>query len=232
MKIIVGDIEVDVVKKDIKNIHLGVYPPLGSVRLSAPLGTDNEKIKLFILTKIPWIRKNQRKFRNKERLTPRQFINRESQYYEGRRYLLNIDINPQNQNKVSLGKKTINLHLREMYDQEKRQEIFESWLRKNLRERLQPFISRWESELAVKTKEWKIKKMKTKWGSCNHEAKRVWFNLELAKVDDYCLDYLVLHELAHLKVRNHGKNYIKILDKHMSDWLSRKDSLNQTLLEY
>jgi predicted metal-dependent hydrolase len=119
-----------------------------------------------------------------------------------------------------------------MYDQEKRQEIFESWLRKNLRERLQPFISRWESELAVKTKEWKIKKMKTKWGSCNHEAKRVWFNLELAKVDDYCLDYLVLHELAHLKVRNHGKNYIKILDKHMSDWLSRKDSLNQTLLEY
>ena len=228
----VGDLEVEVVKKNIKNIHLGVYPPIGRVRLSAPLASDNEKIRLFIVSKIPWIRKNQRKFKNKERQSPREYIKRESHYFEGRRYLLDIEIGESNKNNVLLKKTVIQLKLKAEYDSNKRKTILENWFRKRLRTRLEPFILKWEKKLGVKTSEWKIKKMKTKWGSCNKEAKRVWFNLELAKVDDYCIDYIVMHELVHLKVRNHGKPFLNILDKHMNDWNLRKAELNKTILEF
>jgi predicted metal-dependent hydrolase len=228
----VGDLAVEVTKKNIKNIHLGVYPPVGRVRLSAPLASDNEKIRLFIVSKIPWIRKNQRKFINKERQSLREYISRESHYFQGRRYLLNLDIAPNNKNTVLLKKSVIQLKLKEQFDTQKRKEILESWYRETLRERLTPFIKKWENQLGVISKEWKIKKMKTKWGSCNQDAKRVWFNLELAKVDDYCIDYVVMHELAHLKVRNHGKQFIQILNTNMSDWEQRRAQLNDTILEY
>ena len=228
----VGDLEVEVIKKDIKNIHLGVYPPIGRVRLSAPLSSDNEKIRLFIVSKIPWIRKNQRKFKNKERQSEREYIDRESHYFEGRRYLLKLNVNAKNKDTVLLKKSTIQLELKAKYDSQKRKEILESWLRAKLRSRLIPFIEKWENQLGVKAKECKIKKMKTKWGSCNQEVRRVWFNLELSKVDDYALDYVVMHELAHLKIRNHGKQFIQILNKNMSDWEQRKAQLNETILEF
>ena len=228
----VGDLEIEVIKKNIKNIHLGVYPPIGRVRLSAPLSSDNEKIRLFIVSKIAWIRKNQRKFKNKERQSPRLYINRESHYFEGQRYLLKLNVDPKNKNSVVLKKTIMQLQLKAEYDTQKRKEILESWLRAKLRSRLIPFIEKWENQLGVKAKECKIKKMKTKWGSCNQEVMRVWFNLELSKVDDYALDYVVMHELAHLKIRNHGKQFIQILNKNMSDWEQRKAQLNETILEF
>jgi predicted metal-dependent hydrolase len=202
------------------------------VRLSAPLSSDNEKIRLFIVSKIPWIRKNQRKFKNKERQSPRLYINRESHYFEGQRYLLKLNVDPKNKNFVILKKTILQLDIKEEYDTQKRKEILESWLRSKLRSRLIPFIEKWENQLGVKAKECKIKKMKTKWGSCNQEVRRVWFNLELSKVDDYALDYVVMHELAHLKIRNHGKQFIQILNKNMSDWEQRKSQLNETILEF
>jgi predicted metal-dependent hydrolase len=162
----------------------------------------------------------------------REYISRESHYFQGRRYLLNLDIAPNNKNTVLLKKSVIQLKLKEQFDTQKRKEILESWYRETLRERLTPFIKKWENQLGVISKEWKIKKMKTKWGSCNQDAKRVWFNLELAKVDDYCIDYVVMHELAHLKVRNHGKQFIQILNTNMSDWEQRRAQLNNTILEY
>ena len=187
---------------------------------------------MFIVSKIPWIRKNQRKFKNKERQSSREFINRESHYFEGRRYLLKVQINANRANTVELKKSAIQMNLKEEFEYEKRKEIFEGWMRRNLRARLQPVIQKWSRVLGVSLTEWKIKKMKTKWGSCNKEARRVWFNLELAKVDDYCLDYIVLHELAHLKHRNHGKEFTNILDINMNDWAQRKSQLNDTILEF
>lgn len=228
----VGDLEVEVIKKDIKNIHLGVYPPTGRVRLSAPMDSDTEKIRMFIVSKIPWIRKNQRKFKNKERQTSREFIDRESHYFEGRRYLLKVVIDETKYNSVELNKTSIKMSINSNLDSIKRKELFESWMRRKLRIRLEPVISKWVDILGVNLTEWKIKKMKTKWGSCNKEARRVWFNLELAKVDDYCLDYIVLHELAHLKHRNHGKEFTSILNSNMNDWAHRKSQLNDTILEF
>lgn len=229
---LVGDLEVEVVKKDIKNIHLGVYPPIGRVRLSAPESSDDEKIRLFIVSKIPWIRKNQRKFKDKERLTHPNFTSRESHYISGRRYLLEVDVNETNKNQLILGKNKIKLNLKETYTSEKRQEIFESWLRRNLRFRIEPILSKWENQMSLHCSEWKIKKMKTKWGSCNEEAKRLWFNLELMKVDDSCLEYVIVHELAHLKHKHHNKHFFNTLSKFIPDWEHRKNILNQTLLVY
>jgi predicted metal-dependent hydrolase len=228
----VGDLEVEVVKKDIKNIHLGVYPPIGRVRLSAPASSDDEKIRLFIVSKIPWIRKNQRKFKDKERLTHPSFTSRESHYISGRRYLLEVDVNEMNKNQVTLSKNKVKLNIKEPYTSEKRQEIFESWLRKNLRFRIEPILSKWENQMSLQCSEWKIKKMKTKWGSCNEEAKRLWFNLELMKVDDSCLEYVIVHELAHLKHKHHNKHFFNTLSNFIPDWEHRKNVLNQTLLVY
>jgi predicted metal-dependent hydrolase len=228
----VGDLEVEVVKKDIKNIHLGVYPPIGKVRLSAPISSNDEKIRLFIVSKLPWIRKNQRKFKDKERLTHPNFTSRESHYISGRRYLLEVDVNERNKNQVILGKNKINLNIKEPYTSEKRREIFESWLRKNLRSRIEPVLQKWENRMGLFCSEWKIKKMKTKWGSCNEEAKRLWFNLELIKVDDTCLEYVIVHELAHLKHKHHNKDFFNTLSKFIPDWEYRKSILNQTLLVY
>ena len=228
----VGDLEVEVVKKDIKNIHLGVYPPIGRVRLSAPVYSNDEKIRLFIVSKIPWIRKNQRKFKDKERLSQPQFISRESHYIGAKRYLLEVSVNELNKNQIILGKNKIKLYLKEHYTLEKRQEIFESWLRKNLRSRIEPVLQKWENRMGLFCSEWKIKKMKTKWGSCNEEAKRLWFNLELMKVDDNCLEYVIVHELAHLKHKHHNKYFFNTLSKFIPDWENRKNILNQTLLVY
>lgn len=228
----VGDLEVEVVKKDIKNIHLGVYPPIGKVRLSAPTSSNDEKIRLFIVSKLPWIRKNQRKFKDKERLTHPNFTSRESHYISGRRYLLEVDVNERNKNQVILGKNKINLNLKELYTIEKRQEIFESWLRKNLRSRIEPVLQKWENRMGLFCSEWNIKKMKTKWGSCNKDAKRLWFNLELMKVDDACLEYVIVHELAHFKHKHHNKDFFNALSNFIPDWEYRKSILNQTLLVY
>jgi len=228
----VGDLEIEVIKKDIKNIHLGVYPPIGRVRLSAPASSDDEKIRLFIVSKIPWIRKNQRKFKEKERLSQPKYISRESHYIAGRRYLLEVEINTLSKNLVTLGKNKIRLNFKEDYSTEKRQEIFENWLRKNLKTRIQPLLKKWETQMNLHCSEWKIKKMKTKWGSCNEEAKRLWFNLELMKVDDSCLEYVIVHELAHLKHKQHNKHFFNTLTKFIPDWEHRKNILNQTLLVY
>ena len=169
----VGDLEIEVIKKDIKNIHLGVYPPIGRVRISAPSSSDDEKIRLFIVSKIPWIRKNQRKFKDKERLASPNFISRESHYIAGRRYLLEVEIDSMSKNLVILGKNKIKLKLKEDYSTERRQEIFENWLRKNLKSRIDPILTKWEKKMNLHCSEWKIKKMKTKWGSCNEVAKKL-----------------------------------------------------------
>jgi predicted metal-dependent hydrolase len=228
----VGDLEVEVVKKDIKNIHLGVYPPIGRVRLSAPASSDDDKIRLFIISKLPWIRKNQRKFNSKDRLSQPRYISRESHYLNGKRYLLNVNVCDSNKNEINLEKTKISLFLKENYSVEKREEIFESWLRKGLRARISVLIEKWESLMDLQCKEWKIKKMKTKWGSCNSEAKRLWFNLELMKVDDNLLEYIIVHELAHLKYKNHNKHFFNTLSRYLPDWEYRKTLLNQTLLVY
>ena len=227
LQIVVGDIKVDVVRKNIKNIHLGVYPPNGRVRISVPLLVKEETIKLFVTTKISWIRRQQRKFIEQPRQTPREFKNRESHYYLGTRYLLKIvEINAPPKVSIQTAN-TLVLSIRPGSNKEKRKQVLDKWYREKLRELIPIMIEKWEMVLEVKVNEFGIKQMKTKWGTCNIEAKRIWINLELAKKPLHCLEYIIVHELLHLLERHHNERYKNLMDTYMPQWRTYRDELNR-----
>jgi len=226
-QIIISNIKIDVVRKDIKNIHLAVYPPTGRVRIAAPLRINDDAIRLFAISKLGWIKRHQRKFEGQERISPREYKNRESHYFQGKRYLLNI-IEEDKPPKVVLKNKTyIDLYVRPQTPADKRHEIMNEWYRSQLKKQIPELIEKWEKKLNVKVGEWQVKLMKTKWGSCNTEKKRIWINLELAKKPINCLEYLVVHEIVHLIERHHNDKFLYYMDKYLPDWKQIKTELNK-----
>ena len=221
-----GEIAVDVVKKDIKNIHLSVYPPTGRVRISAPLRMDNETIRVFAITKLGWIKSQQNKLCKQERETPREYLERESHYVWGRRYLLTIeeqDAAPV----VELKHNKMILRIRHATTQAKKQEILEAWYREQLKEALPPLLAKWESLMGVKVERCFVQKMKTKWGGCNHDLRNIRLNTDLAKKPPECLEYIVVHELAHLLEPTHNQRFTTLMDQFMPKWKFYKDQLNR-----
>jgi predicted metal-dependent hydrolase len=221
-----GNIIIDVEQKDIKNIHLSVYPPAGNVRIAAPLRMDLDTIRVYALSKMSWIRKQQAKLRGQDRETPREFLNRESHYFKGRRYLLKvieIDAAP----KVELKHSALHLYVRPGTPTAKRQAILDQWYRVHLKVVLPVLIEKWEQKMNVSVNEFGIKKMKTKWGTCNIEAGRIWINLELAKKPPECLEYIVVHEMVHLIERNHNDRFMAFMDEYLPKWRYYRDALNR-----
>ena len=223
----ISDITLDVVRKDILNIHLAVYPPSGRVRLAAPMNVSDDAIRLFAISKLAWIKRNQRKFEGQERIAPREFKNRESHYFRGQRYLMNIievDAPP----KVVLKNKTyIELYVRPETPTEKRNELMNEWYRAQLKKQIPDLIEKWEVKMNVKVSEWQVKQMKTKWGSCNIEQRRIWINLELAKKPEHCLEYIIVHEMVHLFERHHNDRFHYLLEIYLPNWKQLKTELNQ-----
>ena len=223
----ISDITIDVVRKDILNIHLAVYPPSGRVRLAAPMNVSDDAIRLFAISKLAWIKRNQRKFEGQERIAPREFKNRESHYFRGQRYLMNIievDAPP----KVVLKNKTyIDLYVRPETPTEKRNELMNEWYRAQLKMQIPDLIEKWEEKMDVKVSEWQVKQMKTKWGSCNIEQRRIWINLELAKKPEHCLEYIIVHEMVHLLERHHNDRFHYLLETYLPNWKQLKTELNQ-----
>jgi predicted metal-dependent hydrolase len=221
-----GDITIDVELKDIKNVHLSVYPPKGRVRIAAPKRMDLDTIRIYAISKLTWIKKQQTKFREQVREAPRQYLNRESHYFLGTRYLLKVvehDIPPT----VSIKHKTIELQVRPSTDAKKRHAIMDEWYRSELKEIVPAIIKKWEKKMGVSLNEFAIKKMKTKWGTCNREAKRIWLNLELAKKPYQCIEYIIVHELVHLLERNHNDKFIGYMNQFLPEWKQLKIELNK-----
>ncbi len=226
-QITISNIKIDVVRKDIKNIHLAVYPPTGRVRIAAPLRVNEDAIRLLAISKLGWIKRQQRKFEGQERISPREYKNRESHYFQGRRYLLNI-IEADAPPKVVLKNKTyIDLYLRPETPIAKRHEIMNEWYRQKLKEKIPSLIKKWEKKMDVLVNEFGVKKMKTKWGTCNRKAKRIWLNLELAKKPVECLEYIVVHEMVHFLERKHNERFISLMNEFMPKWKFYKDELNR-----
>lgn len=223
----VSDFSIDVIRKSIKNMHLSVYPPTGRVRIAAPLNIDDEAVKLFAISKLAWIKKNQRKFEMQDRQMPRVFEQRESHYFEGKRYLLRVT--EQNATpRVEIKTKTyIDLFIRPNATVEQRQNCINEWYRKQLKNHIPQLIEKWEPIIGVSVSDWGVKQMKTKWGTCNIEQKRIWINLELAKKPYYCLEYIIVHEMIHLLERHHNVNFLAHLDKYLPKWKLYKDELNR-----
>jgi len=221
-----GNIIVDVEHKDIKNIHLSVYPPNGKVHISAPNRMDLDTIRVFAISKLQWIKKQQETIKKQARETPREYLTRESHYFLGKRYLLKVIISDSSP-KVILKHKEIELHIRPDTTIEKRKEILEEWYRNEIKKLLPDIISKWEQVIGVQSNEFGVKKMKTKWGTCNTEAKRIWLNLELAKKPMECIEYIVVHELLHLIERKHNERFIGLMNKYMPKWKFHRDELNR-----
>lgn len=224
---ITSNLSIDVVRKDIKNMHLAVYPPTGRVRIAAPLRIDDEAVSLFAISKIAWIRKHQRNFVAQDRQSPREYKQRESHYFLGRRYLLRIT----EQNapaKVELKTKTyIDLFVRPESTTEQKQAIINEWYRSELKKLIPEIIEKWEQKIGVKVSHWQVKQMKTKWGTCNIEEKRIWINLELAKKPLHCLEYIIVHEMLHLIERHHNDRFLSLMEKFMPQWKFNKEELNR-----
>jgi hypothetical protein len=225
----VRGINIDVVYKNIKNLHIAVYPPVGRVRVAAPRRLDEEQIRLAVIQRLPWIRRQRRQFQEAARQSPREMVNGESHYIWGRRHRLKIIERPGRAH-VELDGDRLLMYVSEGTATDDRVKLLQDWQRKQLRLAVPPLIARWEQVIGREVPRWSIRRMKTKWGSCNRETGHIWLNLELAKKHPRCLEYVVVHEMTHLLERNHGGRYVSLMDKFMPDWRSRRDQLNSAHL--
>ncbi len=221
-----ADLEIEVLRKNIKNVHLSVLPPKGRVRIAAPERTSLETLRLFAISKLAWIRQEQEKLRRQERESPREYIGRESHYVWGTRYLLEVveqDAPPQVERKA----RKLRLQVRPGTDEAKKAAIVAAWYRQQVREAIPPLIAKWQPRLGVEVAAFYVQHMKTKWGSCNPEAKTLRFNTELAKKPRECLEYLVVHEMVHLLEPTHNARFVALMDRFLPQWQERRKILNQ-----
>ena len=228
----VSGMVVQVVRKNIKNLHLGVYPPNGRVRVAAPLNVNNEAVRLAVTGKIGWIKKHQARFRAQSRQSGREMVSGESHYYLGHRYRLRVIYGDAVPRALVCNKNTIELYARPGATTERRKQILQDWYRRQLQELIPSLVHKWQVALGVQILECRIKQMKTRWGSCNYKARRIWLNLELVKKPILCLEYIIVHELTHLVEHNHNDCFISIMDQHMPHWRFHRQELNATPLAH
>lgn len=222
----VAGIEIEVVRKDIKNMHLAVYPPNGRVRIASPLRMGNESLRLFAISKLSWIKKQQKKFKDQPRETPREYVTGESHYYQGKRYLLNVMEVTGATKVVIRNKKYIDFYVPAGSSIQQREQVLKEWHRQQLKVQVPTLLHKWEKLMGVEAHSWGIKQMRTKWGTCNIEARRIWLNLELSKKPTICLEYIIVHELVHLLERTHNDTFVAYMDKFMPGWLLVRAKLN------
>ncbi|MEA5533713.1 SprT family zinc-dependent metalloprotease [Crocosphaera sp. XPORK-15E] len=230
-QITLNDLIINVTRKKIKNLHLTVHPPDGEVRISAPLHLNDETIRLFAISKLHWIKKNQAKLKNQPRQNKKKFVTGETHYYQGKPYLLNV-IYYIKTPKVEIRNNTyLDLYVKEGSEQNQREQTLINWYRQQLKSEIPAIIRKWEKIMQIEVKEWGVKKMKTRWGTCNIQAQRIWLNLELIKTPSHCLEYVIVHEMTHFFERHHNEKFRKLMDQFLPHWSIYKEELNQTPLE-
>lgn len=222
----IGELSIRLTKKDIKNVHLSVHPPDGHVTLTAPSATRSDVARAYAVSRLGWIREQQRKLRDQPRETPRQFIERESHYLWGRRYLMTVvhrDAKPT----VSLDHKRLTLSVRPGSSKRKRAEVIHGWHKSLLHRAVPPLIKKWEARLGVEVAGYFLQRMKTKWGSCNPGSRNIRLNTELVKKPKDLLEYVILHEIAHLLAPTHSERFVAILDTNHPSWREARAELNE-----
>jgi predicted metal-dependent hydrolase len=224
--ILVNGLSVQIVRKGIKNLHLGVYPPHGRVRVAAPLRVLDNAVRLAVIGKLGWIKRQQARFDAQPRQSEREMVSGESHYFLGRRYRLRLIACQGAAKLIVRTPGTMELHARAGLSAGQREKVLLSWYRERLKELIPPLIDKWQNRVGVRAEEWAIRKMKTKWGACNAEACRIWLNLELAKKPVQCLEYIIVHELVHLLERHHNDNFTELMNKFLPQWKTRRAELN------
>ena len=230
--ITVSGIRVQIERKDIKNLHLGVYPPDGRVRVAAPLLVTNDAVRLAVIDKLGWIRRQQNRLTEQPRQSVREMVNGESHYFLGRRYRLRVHEQTGRQYVAIRGLSNLDLFVNRGRTAQQREAVLARWYRQQLNTLIPPLLEQWQTKLGVKVNVWGIKRMKTKWGSCNPATGRVWFNLELAKKPVQCLEYIVVHELIHLLERRHNEHFMALMNNQLPKWHQQRDMLNELPLAH
>lgn len=224
--ITINNIEIQVTKKNIKNIRLSVHPPDGKVKLSVPDKMDDTAIGNFVTSKISWIEKQKSKFLFHEEQIPNKFITGEEHLYLGERYVLTVFQTSGKQYVELVDNNNLNLYVKPNSSTEKRDKLMNDWYREQLKNLIPDYIKKWEPIMGVKVEEFGVKKMKTRWGTCNTQFKRIWLNLELAKKNPRCLEYIIVHEMVHLLERGHNAKFYAYMDKFLPNWKSIRAKLN------
>lgn len=227
----IGSITIQLNRKAIKNLHICVLPPDGRVRASVPEYMTDAAMRMAVIRRIPWIKKQQNNFIKQPRQSEREMVNGECHYLWGRRYRLNV-VAHIGKHEAKLNRGRLHLYVNPMVTAEQKMLVLTTYYRNVLKKRISDLLPIWENKIGVDVAAWGVKKMKTKWGSCNTQAKRIWLNLELAKKPLECLEYILVHELVHLLERNHNDRFKAHMDKLLPDWLERKALLNGLPLNY
>jgi predicted metal-dependent hydrolase len=231
MQIEISGIQIEVQKKNIKNLHLSVVPPYGNVRVSAPIHLSDESIAMFIRTKLSWIKKQQEKFENQPRQSEREYVSGETLYVFGQQYFLRVEYSYKGNSLILEGNEAI-LTVRKESTAKQREAFVNEWYRGLLKEKIEIYLPKWEQITGLYCDSWQTKYMTTRWGTCNTNTRKIWLNLQLAKKPIECLEYVILHELIHLKVRNHNKDFVSLMDQYMPYWRDIKQKLNNLKLDY
>lgn len=226
-----GDVTVDVVLKDIKNVHLSVHPPTGRVTIAAPSRMSLDTIRVFAITKLGWIRRQQKSFREQERETPREYIERESHYVWGKRYLLKI-IEEDAAPAIRLTHRHMILRIRPGSSEAARYAIVAHWYRQQLRSALPALQKKWEPVIGVSVNKLFVQRMRTKWGSCNPISRNIRLNTDLANKPPECLEYILVHEMTHLLVRHHGEHFVDLIDRFLPNWRTVRQQINELPLAH
>lgn len=230
--LMVRELAVQVVRKPIKNLHIGVYPPNGRVRVAAPLHIDDERVRLAVIDKLTWIRKQQKGFQDQERQSRREMVTGESHWIFGRRVLLDV-IERRGKHEITFpNNQRMTLFVNPNTTRDGREAVLHAWYRCELKRLVPPLLAKWEPIIGETVDEWRIKRMKTMWGSCNIAARRIWLNLELAKKPHVCLEYILVHEMVHLLERQHNARFQQLMDQFMPQWRLRRDLLNTAPLAH
>ena len=220
----------EVVRKPIKNLHLSVHPPEGRVRVSAPSRIDDEAVRLAVVSRLRWIRRHQQTFADQPRQSRREMVSGESHYFMGRRYRLRV-LEHNGPNRVSRnGNSELTMYVRPDTGRDKRERLLNEWYRRHMKSLVPDLLSQWQPVIGVEVADWGVKRMKTRWGSCNVRDHRVWLNLELAKKPPHCLEYVLVHEMVHLLERHHNDRFKTLMDLFLPQWRLYRDGLNRAPL--
>lgn len=230
MQIQIAEIPVEIVKKKVKHIRLVILPPDGAVRVSAPVSMPDDRIIALVKTRLSWIRKQRAGFAAQPHPGRRQYVSGETLYLWGQAYLLEVVQGGNKNSLVLIGNRAI-LTLRPGSTVQQREAFVKEWYRTLLTEQVEKYLPKWERITGLRSSGWQSKFMTTRWGTCNTQSRKIWLNLQLAKQPIRCLEYVIVHELAHLKVKNHGPDFEAILDRYMLDWRTVKKQLNAKLLD-
>ncbi len=225
-QIVVSGLPVQIARKAIKNLHLGVYPPHGRVRVATPLAVTDAAVRVAVISKLGWIKRQQVRFAAQPRLSPRELVSGESHYVFGRRYRLRVLPHPGQANVRLRTSSRLELHIRPEATAAQKNRVLQAWYRTQLKARIPELLAKWQPILGVHAADWGIRKMKTRWGTCNIEARRIWLNLELAQKSPQCLEYILVHELAHLIERKHNDRFVALMNQHLPQWRLRREKLN------